>query len=189
MKFQLENQFTFHMSLKFVLFFGYKTINRMKNVLWIMVILSNGIACKSPIAKDPSLSIEKKTIVYDSTIANQWGADDYGMKSYVLVLLKRGPNRTQDSIKREELQAAHMANITKLANEGKLLVAGPMVDTGAIRGIYLFDVRTVEEAKKLTETDPAIQAGSLIMEMHPWYGSAAMMEIPRLHKMGTKKKF
>lgn len=126
---------------------------------------------------------------YDSTLAASWGGDEHGMKSYVLVLLKRGPNRSQDSIKRAELQAAHMANISRLAKEGKLLVAGPMFDTGAIRGIYLFDVRNVEEAKKLTETDPAIQAGSLIMEMHPWYGSAAMMEIPKLHPRGVKKGF
>jgi uncharacterized protein YciI len=82
-----------------------------------------------------------------------------------------------------------MANISRLAKEGTLLVAGPMSDTGVIRGIYLFDVRTIEDAKRLTETDPAIQAGSLIMEMHPWYSSAALMEIPKLHPRGTKKNF
>ncbi|MEP7323054.1 MAG: YciI family protein [Saprospiraceae bacterium] len=144
--------------------------------------------CK-PHAGNTSSSGDKIQTTYDSTLAASWGGDEYGMKSYVLVLLKRGPNRSQDSIKRAELQAAHMANISRLAKEGKLLVAGPMFDTGAIRGIYLFDVRNVEEAKKLTETDPAIQAGSLIMEMHPWYGSASMMEIPKLHPRGVKKSF
>lgn len=126
-------------------------------------------------------------ITYDSVQAAAWGADQYGMKQYVLVFLKAGPNRSQDSLTRANLQKAHMENITRLANEGKLILAGPMMDDGEIRGIYVFDVRSLEEARVLTETDPAIQAGSLVLEMHPWYCSAALMEIPRLHKKGVKK--
>lgn len=126
---------------------------------------------------------------YDSVLATKWGADQYGMKGYVLVFLKKGPNRSQDSTTRAQLQAAHMANIGRLADEGKLIMAGPMMEDGDIRGIYLFDVRTLEEAKALTETDPAIQAGSLVLEMHPWYSSAALMEIPQLHKKGAKVDF
>ncbi len=110
------------------------------------------------------------------------------MKSYVIVFLKKGPNRSSDSTTRAQLQAAHMANIGKLADAGKLIMAGPMMDDGDIRGIYLFDVRTLDEAKALTETDPAVQAGSLIMEMHPWFSSAALMEIPLLHKKGMEQR-
>ena len=124
---------------------------------------------------------------YDSVRAAAWGADPYGMKQYVLVLLKAGPNRSQDSLTRANLQKAHMENITRLANEGKLILAGPMMDDGEIRGIYIFDVRSLEEARVLTETDPAIQAGSLVLEMHPWYCSAALMDLPRLHKLIAKK--
>jgi uncharacterized protein len=126
---------------------------------------------------------------YDSVIASKWGADVYGMKEYVLVFLKRGPNRSQDSVTRANLQQAHMANINRLAEEGRLVLAGPMNTEEEIRGIYIFDVKTIEEAKALTETDPAIQAGSLIMEMHPWYGSAALKEIPSLHKKGARIEF
>ena len=82
-----------------------------------------------------------------------------------------------------------MNNISRLAKEGKLLVAGPIDQDKDLKGIYLFDVRTIEEAKALTETDPAIQHGSLIMEMHPWYASAAMMEIPELHFKGARRIF
>lgn len=123
---------------------------------------------------------------YDSVVAAKWGADQYGMKPYVLVFLKRGPNRSQDSTTRAQLQAAHMANINRLAEAGKLVLAGPMMGDGDIRGIYVFDVRTLEEAKTLTETDPAIQAGSLTMDMLLWYGSAALMEISKLHYKGAK---
>lgn len=61
-----------------------------------------------------------------------------------------------------------------MAEEKSLLVAGPFLDDGDLRGIYIFDVESVEEARALTETDPAIRRGWLEMELHPWYGPAAM---------------
>jgi len=119
---------------------------------------------------------------YDSLLARKLGADKYGMKAYVMAFLKRGPNRPTDSTERANLQAAHMKNIGRLADEGKLIVAGPFLDNQEIRGIYIFNVSSIEEAKALTETDPAIQAGSLVMELHPWYGSAALIETVEIHK-------
>lgn len=127
--------------------------------------------------------------VYDSAFAARLGADDYGMKTYVMAYLKRGPNRPADKAEAARLQKAHMDNIGRLAESGKLVVAGPFLDSGAIRGIYIFDVRTVEEAAALTATDPAIQYGSLQMELHPWYGSAALVELNALHKKVQKKDF
>ncbi len=125
---------------------------------------------------------ENKTILYDSLKAEKFGADDYGMRQYVIAFLKRGPNRNLDSAKAAELQIVHLKNINRLAKEGKLVLAGPFLDNEDVRGIYIFDVKTTEEAKKLTETDPAIQAGSLIMELRPWYGSAALKAINDIHK-------
>ncbi|PHL00555.1 hypothetical protein CGL56_04640 [Neolewinella marina] len=103
------------------------------------------------------------------------------MRPYVMALLKAGPNRSSDSTAAAELQRAHMANIDRLAEEGKLVLAGPFLDDGDLRGIYVFDVATVEEARELTATDPAIAAGSLVMELHPWYGSAGLMGLNDLH--------
>jgi hypothetical protein len=57
-----------------------------------------------------------------------------------------------------------------------------------LRGIYIFDVRTLEEAQALTATDPAIQAGRLEMELHPWYGSAALLKINEWHERLAKEK-
>jgi len=124
---------------------------------------------------------------YDSLLAKQYGADDYGMKQYVVAFLKRGPNRNMDSVETERLQKAHLKNIVRLGKEGKLICAGPFLDDGDIRGIYIFNVKTIEEAQKLTQTDPAIQKGSLIMELHPWYGSAALMAIQEIHPTIEKK--
>jgi uncharacterized protein len=108
------------------------------------------------------------------------------MHQYVMAFLKRGPNRTLDSIKSMELQRAHLDNIHRLSEEGKLVLAGPFLDTGDLRGIYIFDVKTVEEAENLTHTDPAIPAGSLIMELKPWYGSAALMKVGEIHDKISK---
>lgn len=105
-----------------------------------------------------------------------------------MAFLKKGQNRSKDSIKATNLQRAHMSNIKRLAKEGKLVIAGPFLDDGILRGIYIFNVKTVEEAKKLTETDPAIQAGSLVMELHPWYGSAALGLVGKYHPKIAKVK-
>jgi uncharacterized protein YciI len=124
---------------------------------------------------------------YDAQLAQKLGADEYGMKTYVMVFLKAGPNRIKDSVARAELQKAHLKNIMRLAAEGKLIVAGPFLDDQDIKGIFIFNVSTIEEAKKIAETDPAVKAGSLIMELHPWYGSAALIETFAIHKKIEKK--
>jgi uncharacterized protein len=126
---------------------------------------------------------------YDADLAKKLGADEYGMKSYVMVFLKAGPTPAKDSTSRAQLQDAHLKNIIKLADEGKLLIAGPFLDGKEMRGVFVLNVSTLEEAKKLTETDPAVKAGSLVMELHPWYGSAALAEVNELHKKVQKKSF
>jgi uncharacterized protein YciI len=118
---------------------------------------------------------------YDAALAQKLKADQYGMRTYVMAFLKAGPNRNRSREDAQKLQQAHMANINRLAAEGKLVLAGPFADDGPLRGIYIFDVATVAEAEALTKTDPAIQAGSLAMELHPWYGSAALMMVNEVH--------
>ena len=126
---------------------------------------------------------------FDAEMAEKLGADDFGMSQYVMAFLKKGPNRPTDEKVANELQAAHMANIQRLAQAGKLALAGPFMDDGELRGIYIFNVSSVEEARALTETDPAVKAGSLVMELHPWYGSAALKRVNDLHSATAKKSF
>jgi uncharacterized protein YciI len=126
---------------------------------------------------------------YDEALAKKLKADDMGMRKYVMAFLKRGPNRAKDAAEAKTIQAGHMANIGRMAKEGKLVVAGPFMDNGELRGIYIFNVESVAEAEELTKTDPAIQAGTLVMELHPWYGSAAMQEVNGIHNRIAKKKF
>jgi len=138
---------------------------------------------------DPSPQGHAGTVkpTYDSVTAKKYGADDYGMKKYVFAFLKRGANRDLPPEKARDLQMAHLKNIERMAKEGKLVLAGPFMDRGDLRGIYIFNVESIEEAEQLTNTDPAIQAGSLAMELKEWYGSAALMALNDLHKTVQKK--
>lgn len=124
---------------------------------------------------------------YNADLASELGADPYGMKQYVMAFLKKGPNRDRPAEEAAALQRAHLDNIGRLAEEGKLLIAGPFMDDGDPRGIYIFDVRSIEEAEALTNTDPAIQQGQLVMELRMWYGSAGLMKVGEFHKMVAKE--
>lgn len=123
---------------------------------------------------------------YDAALAKKTGADAYGMKQYVMAFLKKGTVNIADTAKRKELLRGHMANIQKLAAAGQLVVAGPMMDDTGLEGIFVFNVKTVAEAEALSQTDPAVTAGLFAMEYHPWYATAALMEVVRIH--GTLQK-
>jgi uncharacterized protein len=92
-----------------------------------------------------------------------------GVKQFWFVMLLKGSNRSQDSAAAASLQEAHMANIKRLYNEGKLKVAGPFGDDGDWRGIFIFDCPSREEVEQLLHTDAAIAAGRLAYEIHPWW--------------------
>ncbi len=158
----------------------------MKSIFPILFLAILFISCNETANKKVEQNNSNAEKTYNEILAKKYGADQYGMKKYVIAFLKRGPNRNQDSITKAKLQRAHLNNINKLAEDGKLVLAGPFFGTDDLRGIYIFDVQTVEEAKKLTETDPAIIAGSLEMELKEWYGSAALMAINELHKSLSK---
>jgi uncharacterized protein YciI len=91
------------------------------------------------------------------------------MTTAYLGFLKRGEKWTPEKTPATaELQKAHLANINRLAEMKKLVVAGPFGDDGQLRGIFVFKVASLAEAKVLAETDPAVQAGRLAIEMHEW---------------------
>jgi uncharacterized protein len=121
---------------------------------------------------------------YDAALAQKLGGDEYGMKNYVLALLKTGPKDAEFKDQaRNDIFAGHMANIGRLADEGKLAVAGPFrKNDQGMRGLFILNVATVEEAQALVDTDPAVHAGIFVVELTPWYGSASLMATPEIHK-------
>ncbi|KAA3640718.1 MAG: hypothetical protein DWQ02_01640, partial [Bacteroidetes bacterium] len=163
-----------------------------KSILFSVILFSLFvfIGCSNEIDQNQVLEevveANPDTVIFDQELATRLGADDYGMKKYVMAFLKSGPNRSQDSLEASRLQRAHLDNISRMAEAGQLLVAGPFLDDGEIRGIYIFN-GTMEEARKLTETDPAIKAGRLEMELRPWYGPASLGMTKEISEKITKK--
>jgi len=60
---------------------------------------------------------------YDAALAQRLGADEYGMAKYVLAFLKAGPKHGDDPAHAGELMKAHLANITRLVEQGSLVPA------------------------------------------------------------------
>jgi uncharacterized protein YciI len=88
--------------------------------------------------------------------------------AYVAFLTRGAKWTAEHTAATEELQKAHLANVNRLAEMKKLVVAGPFGDKGNLRGIFVFKVASLDEAKALTATDPAVQAGRLAVDLHPW---------------------
>ena len=131
-----------------------------------------------------SLRAQTANSLYNKALADSLGADKYGMKMYVLVILKTGP-ATADKQETDSLFAGHMKNIKKMADSGKLIVAVPMQKNDKnYRGIFILNVATTEAARVLLQTDPAIRRGLLEPELYGWYGSAALpMYLPTSEKI------
>jgi uncharacterized protein YciI len=92
------------------------------------------------------------------------------MACYYIGLLTRGPTWTlEETPEVIGLGEAHMANIRRMGEAGKLVIAGPCPDGGQLRGIYVFKVDSLAEAEAPTQSDPAVQAGRLAFELHPWW--------------------
>ena len=108
------------------------------------------------------------------------GPGDYEMATYYVGFLYRGANWTPgETPETKKLQEAHMANIQKMAEAGKLVIAGPFTDDGDLRGLYVFRVASAEEARALVESDPAVKAGRLRFELHPWFAAKNIIVTPR----------
>lgn len=125
---------------------------------------------------------------YDADLAKKLGADDYGMKSYIFVMLKTGSNASTNKAVRDSCFAGHMSNMNKMVEAKKLVVAGPMgKNDNNYRGIFILNVATKEEARELLKTDPAINAKYLAADIYEWYGSAALSEyLPASDKVWKK---
>jgi uncharacterized protein YciI len=119
---------------------------------------------------------------YDSALAKKLKANDNGMKQYYLVILKTGTSGISDKTILDSLFRGHMKNIQKLASENNLVVAGPIgKNDKTYRGIFVLNTSSREEAEKMVQTDPAVQAKIFDAEYYPWFASAALQETLSIH--------
>ena len=125
---------------------------------------------------------------YDAELAARLGADEYGMRSYVLVILKSGPNKVPPGPERDEMFRGHFANMQRLSAAGTLVLAGPLDGVDGWRGLFVFAVGDVEEARRLASTDPVIIKGEMVAEFRKYYGSGALMLVRDTHQRIARRQ-
>ena len=145
--------------------FIFSEIFYMRSILFILAVACMVISCSNdqPTPAVSTTEAGKYDINKDSTVS----AGE--MKRYWLVLLQKGPNRSQDSISAGRIQAAHMADINRLAKEGKLIMAGPIGVEDDLRGIFLMNCADSSEVENFVKTDSAVMTGRLVMKYYPWW--------------------
>lgn len=124
---------------------------------------------------------------YDAELAKSLGGDENGMKKYVLVILKSGPNKMPAGPARTEMFKGHFANMERLAGEKKLAVAGPLDGVDGWRGVFILATPDIETAKTYVATDPVIIHGEMVAEYHVFYATAGLMMVNEVHKKISKK--
>ena len=114
-----------------------------------------------------SAEVHGPWLIDPSTIHNP--AEPPGMEQYALVLMKRGGNWNPDAPEFIDVMKQHRAFVKQMTDQGNLAIAGPFPfsDQGELLGVAVFRVGT-EQTAKLTQNDPAVKAGLLKPEIHPW---------------------
>jgi uncharacterized protein YciI len=142
-------------------------------------------------AEDTATASPATNPAYDAALAQKVGADEMGMRKYVLVILKTSAKPVPKGPERDAMFRGHFANMKKLADAGQLAFAGPFGDSnageGSWRGLFVFAVPTIDEARALTATDPVLQQGEMVAEYHELYGSASLMLVPETYLKVAKK--
>ena len=117
----------------------------------------------------PGLALAAAVLGMALIVAAPRAEEKNEMVTYYLGLLKRGPKWTAERTPESaEIQKGHMAHMQKTHADGKLVVAGPIAADGDLRGLLVYKVATLDEARALAEADPAVKAGRLTVELHPW---------------------
>ncbi|KDA00682.1 YCII domain-containing protein [Hyphomonas polymorpha PS728] len=149
-------------------------------------LLALPVACASA-GKTPAATATPPA--YDAALAERLGADDLGMRSYVLAILKTGPQDAAitDKDQRAELFAGHFSNMGRLAEDGKLVLAGPLGGEDGRRGLFILNTAYIATAQEWVASDPTIEAGIFTVDYSKYYGSAALMQVNEVHAKIQKK--
>lgn len=135
----------------------------MKQSFFILLFLACGLVAVA--------QSEQGSKTEPETFTMEFGDSTYVMQKYFIVFLKAGPKRDQEEGEENEIQQKHLAHLEKLYQDGKTSITGPFGDDGNIRGIVVFNTPTMEEARTLASEDPAVKAGRLVVEVHPWWAA------------------
>lgn len=132
----------------------------------------SGQEARSWINADPAVAAEFFSVElhpwWSEDVMKRTTSPDKMMTAYLAFLVRGDKWTPEKTPATEAIQKAHMDNINRLAESKKLVVAGPFGDNGTLRGIFVFRVNSIEEARELAATDPAVKAGRLALQIHPW---------------------
>ncbi|MCZ8076652.1 MAG: YciI family protein [Paucibacter sp.] len=151
-----------------------RKLSRPMLMLGLSICLLNGMPAWAQNA-------DSKPAAYDPALARSLGADERGMRPYVLVILKTGPKKMAAGPERDAMFKGHFTNMSRLAAEGKLAVAGPLDGVDGWRGLFVFATGDLDEARALAASDPVLIQGEMVAEFHKFYGSAALMAVREIH--------
>jgi uncharacterized protein YciI len=144
----------------------------MKQLIIAVLVIVSFWACSTPPSTQADVSTIHKS-KFDSSQAPSHNDKRFGeMRTYYLVLLNSGPTRNQDSTQLAQLMEGHLNHIKAMVDLNKIVIAGPMLDNTNLRGIFIFNSTDSTEVDSLVNLDPAIQAGRLTAEIHPWYSAS-----------------
>ena len=154
----------------------------MKRLIVLIALLTISFSCKEQAEdiKEEVVEEQQKTTkqIKDELTAKGFQIFDYYdekeqdtvlMQQYFIAFLKRGPNREQNEEEEAKIQEAHLAHLGKMYELGYADISGPFGDDGDIRGITIYNVPTLQMADSLANADPAVKAGRLVIEVHPWW--------------------
>jgi len=164
-------------------------LSRLALLLPPTLFLAALAAAQEPAAAPTVEAAEAPPATYDEALAQAAGADELGMRKYVLVILKSSTTPVPKGPERDAMFRGHFANMERLAGEGKLVLAGPLDGKDGWRGLFVLATADLEEAARLVATDPVVAQGEMVPELHALYSSAALMFINETHKKLAKKSF
>ncbi len=151
--------------------------------LLIFSLASWGCSTKEP---------QKKNLVhaeYDEALANQLGADQYGMKNYIVCFLKPGKLKIISQDTHNKIKSENKEFIRQLVKNGHLVMLGHFTENKSFRMQLVLNVSTVKDAQELVSELPKVKEGLLIPEFTPWYGPAALAELKSIHNKISKTTF
>ena len=105
---------------------------------------------------------------------------------FQMAIMKKGPAlvSTKEQERNQILQQ-HLANVLSLLDSGKAVIVGPFRDDTNVAGIFILRASSTAEAKTWVEADPAVRAGLMVPEMHPWWSEDIFQKANSPLKLNT----
>src|SRR5438552_6153190 len=113
-------------------------------------------------------------------------SSEHRLVQFQMAIMKKGPAlvSTKEQERNQILQQ-HLANVLSLLDSGKAVIVGPFRDDTNVAGIFILRASSTAEAKTWVDADPAVRAGLMVPEMHPWWSEDIFQKANSPLKLNT----